>query len=204
VHFDDAKFKKLLNEIAATKKRVLEGMQQGVQRAAHDVLNDVKERTNYPFQTVPSYLLAHRYNPEFNPKEYPPGTKATFAKRTGKEQRLGNLNLVTPDSDELPIQLFPGDETHALHSTLNIRDANLRENRSTADVGYPGGAPEYIKAVLFGTRGHRGPRGRRIGAMIARPFLTEALANTGAGGLKSSFVEHVAENVQDGMRRRKS
>lgn len=154
--------------------QLLENVEQALTETSAAVAESYHEKmvraTDYPFQTVPSYILEHKYKSrsgvEVNAKVYPEGTLATFATTTPHETRLGNLQTFTGQDDQI-VQHYGPITNGPLHSLLATSDVRSTDQAVSVDVGYPQGigttpGTEHIAWVYFGTV-----------KMIPRPFIEE-------------------------------
>ena len=185
------------NAIAGLKRlqrEVRRGVADGLGEAADSYVDELRHTTDYPFQTVPSYILEHYFKPGSGAKVYTEGTRATFAHNApsagagralfgtlGATSAEGGMNLGGTE----PIVQHYFSISGPIYTKLQSSDVRKSRDELGVDVGYPEDVtpdnPSYrhIFWVYFGTV-----------KMIARPFIEEIVYGQ-SGTLRSKLVKHV-------------
>ncbi len=155
-------------------------------------LERLKKQTNYPFQSVPSYLLAWRFKKDKygNPikaRKYPQGTLATFAVGTGSSFKKSNLDVFTGQKYDI-VQQGPAGKETAFHKLLTTSETVITTSSGrviiTADVGFGKNVEKEhrsIPLVYYGTPG----------VVIPRPIIERIIyAN------RAMFADRIAKAVE--------
>lgn len=171
---------KVLRALESVKEEARAGFERAVRFTGDDLLDAAKDHTDYPFQTVPSYVLDSRRALERDPpvpgyKRYPAGTIGTFARRAPSLEG-------TPWAARTQLRISPDvygqrHDAHPLHRELvhSIpRDHRIDGKVWMSEVGYPaevaeGGERGRFKEISWVIEGT--PK------MQPRNFLAEILFN---------------------------